>query len=189
MNEQWKLVPVEPTEEMEYAIALAVHRDARSADVWAAGLAAAPQPPVGDAQWSYCPECGSDEIHHAEAEHKQCANCHQEWFSDIDYSDTVRHHLGGHYGNWKSLVTARDQQLAAQAKENAELRARVAGLEKERAVIVPSMNMVMEAYEYANDHPHKYLRGTTNWCEAVAWSLRNQIISAYAELSKQVTKP
>ena len=43
--------------------------------------------------WSYCPECGCEELHHEEGEHKQCANCHQEWFSDIDYSEVVRGNL------------------------------------------------------------------------------------------------
>lgn len=43
--------------------------------------------------WAYCPECGSEETHHEEGEHKQCADCHQEWFSDIDYTDVVRGHL------------------------------------------------------------------------------------------------
>ena len=43
--------------------------------------------------WSYCPECGCEELHHEEGEHKQCANCLQEWFSDIDYSEVVRGNL------------------------------------------------------------------------------------------------
>ena len=43
--------------------------------------------------WMYCPECGCEELHHEQGEHKQCANCHQEWFSDIDYSEVVRGNL------------------------------------------------------------------------------------------------
>lgn len=43
--------------------------------------------------WAYCPECGSDEIHHAAKEHKQCAKCWQEWFSDVNYSDAVTKNL------------------------------------------------------------------------------------------------
>lgn len=43
--------------------------------------------------WSYCPECGCEELHHEQGEHKQCANCRQEWFSDIDYSEVVRGNL------------------------------------------------------------------------------------------------
>lgn len=34
-----------------------------------------------------------------------------------------------------------------------------------------SLEQVRKAYDYANDHPHKYLRGTSNWCAAVAHSL------------------
>jgi hypothetical protein len=48
----------------------------------------------GEAVWSYCPECGSDELHHAEGVHKQCKRCKQEWFSDVDYTRAVRANLG-----------------------------------------------------------------------------------------------
>lgn len=34
-----------------------------------------------------------------------------------------------------------------------------------------TLQQIMHAYEYAESHPHKYLRGTTNWCAAVAWHL------------------
>jgi len=34
-----------------------------------------------------------------------------------------------------------------------------------------TLEQVLKAYDYANCHPHKYLRGTTNWCAAVAHSL------------------
>lgn len=37
-----------------------------------------------------------------------------------------------------------------------------------------TLEQVLKAYEYANDHPHKYLRGTSNWCAAVAHSLNEQ---------------
>lgn len=44
-------------------------------------------------EWAYCPECGCKDMHHEQGEHKQCANCYQEWFSDIDYSEVVRGNL------------------------------------------------------------------------------------------------
>lgn len=47
--------------------------------------------------WAYCPECGCEDVRHEEGEHKQCAQCHQEWFSSVDYSDVVRKHLSGKY--------------------------------------------------------------------------------------------
>lgn len=50
-----------------------------------------------ETEWAYCPECGCEELHHEQGEHKQCANCHQEWFSSIDYSRVVREHLSGKY--------------------------------------------------------------------------------------------
>lgn len=37
-----------------------------------------------------------------------------------------------------------------------------------------TLDQVLKAYEYAESHPHKYLRGTTNWCAAVAWHLNQQ---------------
>lgn len=37
--------------------------------------------------------------------------------------------------------------------------------------MVITLEQVLKAYDYANSHPHKYLRGTTNWCAAVAHSL------------------
>lgn len=39
------------------------------------------------------------------------------------------------------------------------------------APVAVTLQQVLSAYEYAESHPHKYLRGTTNWCAAVAWSL------------------
>lgn len=41
-----------------------------------------------------------------------------------------------------------------------------------------TLEQVLKAYEYANSHPHKYLRGTTNWCAAVAHILNEQTPSA-----------
>lgn len=45
-----------------------------------------------------------------------------------------------------------------------------------------SMAQVLKAYDYANDHPHKYLRGTTNWCAAVAHSLNAQAADSRSDL-------
>lgn len=39
------------------------------------------------------------------------------------------------------------------------------------APVAITLNQVLAAYDYANSHPHKYLRGTTNWCAAVAHKL------------------
>lgn len=44
-------------------------------------------------EWTYCPECGGEDIHYEEGRHKQCKNCHQEWFSDSDYTNVVRANL------------------------------------------------------------------------------------------------
>lgn len=63
-------------------------------------------------QWGYCPECGCEEVRHEEGEHKQCAQCHQEWWSDIDYSEEVRTHLAGRYRDKDEIIRRLEQQLA-----------------------------------------------------------------------------
>ena len=47
----------------------------------------------------------------------------------------------------------------------------------------------MRAWEYAEDHPHKYLRGTTNWCAAVAHSLNQRNPSAPATVQGDAVRP
>lgn len=39
---------------------------------------------------------------------------------------------------------------------------------------VITMTAVMKAYEYAAQHPERYLCGTSNWCAAMAHSLNKQ---------------
>lgn len=46
---------------------------------------------IGD--WKYCPECGCDKVSYKNLNHRCCADCGQEWFTDVDYTDVVRHHL------------------------------------------------------------------------------------------------
>lgn len=48
-----------------------------------------------------------------------------------------------------------------------------------------TLEQVMKAYDYATDHPHKYLRGTTNWCHAVAFSLNKQLSEKEKENDSQ----
>lgn len=69
--------------------------------------------------WTYCPECGSKSLHHQEGEHKQCAVCHQEWFSDIDYSETVRGNLEKSKGDLYRMQT----ELTEAREYNKELHA------------------------------------------------------------------
>lgn len=44
-------------------------------------------------EWTYCPECGSTKLHHQEGKHRQCGDCGQEYFTDIDYTKVVQEHL------------------------------------------------------------------------------------------------
>lgn len=65
------------------------------------------------AKWEYCPECGCEQVHHEEGDHKQCADCYQEWFADMDYSDVVRVHLGGKYRDKDAVIERLNNELAA----------------------------------------------------------------------------
>lgn len=67
------------------------------------------------------------------------------------------------------LDVARGEQPQASAAQSAP-----AG---EREAV--TMQQVLAAYGYATDHPHKYLRGTTNWCAAFAHSLNEQLGAAW----------
>lgn len=46
-----------------------------------------------------------------------------------------------------------------------------------------TLQQVLKAYDYAESHPHKYLRGTTNWCAAVAHEL-NACLDKVKELNQ-----
>lgn len=76
--------------------------------------------------WSYCPECGSEELHHEEGMHKQCGNCHQEWFSDIDYSDVVQHNLSNLY----AAPVVPDDRIADLERQVAALKVELAEMEQ-----------------------------------------------------------
>ena len=69
-------------------------------------------------KWTFCPECGCEEVYHHEGEHKQCERCHQEWFADVDYSAAVKANLE----SWHKLKSATDKTAAEAVKENHDLR-------------------------------------------------------------------
>jgi hypothetical protein len=66
-------------------------------------------------EWTYCPECGCEDVSHEHGEHKQCANCHQEWFSSVDYSRVVREHLSGKYIDKDAQIERLRAQISAGA--------------------------------------------------------------------------
>lgn len=61
-----------------------------------------------DVEWKYCPECGSEDIRYEEGRHKQCKNCHQEWYSDIDYTDVVMGNLAKRFSQPSTAVAVPD---------------------------------------------------------------------------------
>lgn len=51
-----------------------------------------------------------------------------------------------------------------------------------------NLGQVMKAMEYADNHPNSYLKGTTNWCAAVAYSLNQQMLDELPE-SRRIPPP
>lgn len=89
------------------------------------------------------------------------------------------------WANWKvgsrSYVPYRTAGEARRCVEASEISAtqngpyRVVPLYAEQtAPVAVTYQQVLTAYEYAESHPHKYLRGTTNWCAAVAHSINSK---------------
>lgn len=77
--------------------------------------------------WEYCPECGSDRIQRGDGTQNFCKDCHQEWYTDIDYTDVVRQNLceGKDVLRPSSVPSSRvlkDGEVAARESELAALR-------------------------------------------------------------------
>ncbi len=99
----WKLVPVEPTEEMlDRGVAFALQATVHGEKGWTnyvrslfqTMIAAAPQPPAsqGDLQ-KFCPECGNSAFNSGVDKERQCTKCKQSWFPDVDYSRAIASNL------------------------------------------------------------------------------------------------
>lgn len=43
--------------------------------------------------WETCPECGSKKYNEGENYQRECIDCKQEYFSDINYSDVIGFNL------------------------------------------------------------------------------------------------
>jgi hypothetical protein len=87
MNNQWKMVPVEPTEEMLKAFSCNMDGlDELSArNEWRDVLSAAPVPPAGDVECAICLSLGDQCLTCEESEFKDWAEKH---FASPDYSQT-----------------------------------------------------------------------------------------------------
>ncbi|MBA6091613.1 hypothetical protein H4C81_22470 [Pseudomonas monteilii] len=98
-------------------------------------------------------------------------------------SDTM---TDGFRGDNKALIECINALLALDAKgalmpcgigghARSLLEASAARLSSAEARPPITIERVLRAYQYATMHPHRYLRGTTNWCAAVAESLNGQV--------------
>ena len=99
--------------------------------------------------WSYCPECGCEEMHHEEGEHKQCANCHQEWFSDIDYSEVVRGNLEKLKASQPAPVSVPDGWKLVPIKPTMEMLEAL--MEWNKVGNINAYNNILEAAPYCLD--------------------------------------
>lgn len=71
-------------------------------------------------------------------------------------------------GSWFSLPDSDVEEAIRLGYEVRKLYA------EQPAPVAVTLQRVLKAYEYAESHPHKYLRGTTNWCAALAHSLNTK---------------
>ena len=51
------------------------------------------QRPVNKETWAFCPECGSTDTENESGTYKQCAECGQDWYIDINYSVVIKEKL------------------------------------------------------------------------------------------------
>lgn len=120
MSQQWKMVPVEPTEEMIHAIALGVHRDIPTAEIWPEVLAVAPQPPAlggepikrYDMDQTGCAELDADGVWVRYDDHRACLAPYQ-----------------AEIWRWKDAAEQSTQKQIKLILERDQLKARVADLE------------------------------------------------------------
>jgi hypothetical protein len=77
--------------------------------------------PATPAKWKFCPECGSTETQHEVGDHKQCKNCLQEWFADVDYTDAVRANLRS-FNSAKSAAPSEQPATQAEATMDDRLK-------------------------------------------------------------------
>ena len=68
--------------------------------------------------WTFCPECGSeDKVDGGSSyEHFLCANCGQDWYSDMDYTDVIVSKLQNHARLQAKLDDCKDQDREAYAR-------------------------------------------------------------------------
>ena len=65
-------------------------------------------------EWKYCPECGSDNNRRDASlckTHRQCEDCKQEWFTDIDYSSCIKKFLKERSQNGTRKLSDEDEKF------------------------------------------------------------------------------
>lgn len=79
-----------------------------------------------EAEWAYCPECGSTN-HERNSDfamtHRQCMDCGQEWHTDIDYRAVVGENVAELKASAKSAEAQVEEMKAAMAAKDKELGA------------------------------------------------------------------
>lgn len=118
--------------------------------------------------------------------------CWEEFKALVKSSCEKERYLQEEIEQLRALLTAQQQASAAQNQcggcgfpNGAKPHCGYHGNTQSAPAGAVTMQQVLIAYDYATDHPHKYLRGTTNWCAAFAHSLNEQLDAAPAKPAAQ----
>jgi hypothetical protein len=149
MSQEWKLVPVRPTEEMLIAGYATVHPDQLLVSAYQAMLAAAPVPPAGgEVECAICADLGDQCVTCEEAEFAAWADRH---FASADYRQTsagvfiqdwMRHSFAAWQARGKDVTRLQAENAALQQRLNVADQ-RVDELESKLVKVIPEGYCVM----------------------------------------------
>jgi len=77
------------------------------------------QRPVNKETWAFCPECGSTDTENESGTYKQCAECGQDWYIDINYSVVIKEKLQMGRSLEAELQSREEEVIRMQARYDA----------------------------------------------------------------------
>jgi hypothetical protein len=89
------------------------------------------QRPVNKETWAFCPECGSTDTENESGTYKQCAECGQDWYIDINYSVVIKEKL--------QMGRSLEAELQSREEEVIRMQARYDALSAENRKIMDEL--------------------------------------------------
>lgn len=65
--------------------------------------------------WDYCPECGGLEFLSGINGERECIECKQSWFIDVDYTEVIRKHINSWYAS--KLISKNPEPITEEEKK------------------------------------------------------------------------